>query len=316
MSGAGTVVALRALGLGDLLTAVPALRALTAAFPRSLRLLAAPVALAPLAYASTDLDQVVPMPDLRGRLECRRPDVAVNLHGRGPESHRLLLATGPHRLVAFRHPAVRETATAPRWCEQEHEVDRWCRLLRAFDIDADPRDLLLDPDRLPAAALPAGTTLLHPGAKAVARRWPADRWAEVARSEVRRGCPVVITCGAGEEALAEEVRRRASLPATCVCRPSDVLHLAGTVAAAARVVCGDTGVAHLATALDRPSVLLFGPSSPDRWGPPPGGRHLVLWKGRIGDPLGQVPDPGLLAISTEEVVGALTHLGGGWEGAT
>ncbi|MBO0707107.1 MAG: glycosyltransferase family 9 protein, partial [Candidatus Dormibacteraeota bacterium] len=63
-------------------------------------------------------------------------------------------------------------------------------------------------------------------------------------------------------------------------------------------------------------VLLFGPSSPDRWGPPPGGPHLVLWKGRTGDPLGHVPDPGLLAITTEEVVGALTHLPDGREGAT
>lgn len=308
MSGRGTVVALRALGLGDLLTAVPALRALAAAFPGSRRLLATPPSLAPLARAAADLDGVVPARDLGTPLHCRHPDVAVNLHGRGPESHRLLLATGPGRLLAFRHPQIPETVSAPLWREEEHEVSRWCRLLRAYGIDADPADLLLDPDRLPAIPLAPGTTLLHPGAKAVSRRWPPDRWSEVARAEVRRGCPVVITCGPGEEALAEEVRRGAALLPRCVRRPPNVLDLAGTVAAAARVVCGDTGVAHLATALDRPSVLLFGPSAPDRWGPPPGRNHVVLWTGRTGDPLADVPDAGLLAITCDEVVGALDRL--------
>src|SRR4029453_232522 len=45
--------------------------------------------------------------------------------------------------------------------------------------------------------------------------------------------------------------------------------IARLVAAADRVVCGDTGIAHLATALRTPSVVLFGPTSPALWGPPP-----------------------------------------------
>ena len=77
-----------------------------------------------------------------------------------------------------------------------------------------------------------------------------------------------------------------------------------------RVVSGDTGVAHLATALDRPSVLLFGPSSPARWGPWPGvGTHRVLWAGRTGDPCAAVIDPGLLRIEADEMIEALDGLG-------
>jgi ADP-heptose:LPS heptosyltransferase len=74
------------------------------------------------------------------------------------------------------------------------------------------------------------------------------------------------------------------------------------------VLSADTGVAHLATALGRPSVVLFGPVSPAEWGPPAGPRHLALWSGRLGDPHSDRPDPGLLEIGTREVEAALDAL--------
>ena len=85
--------------------------------------------------------------------------------------------------------------------------------------------------------------------------------------------------------------------------------LAATIAVAGRVVCGDTGVAHLATALGTPSVVLFGPTSPARWGPPAERAiHQVLWAGRTGDPHASRPDPGLLEIGEGEVLQALMRL--------
>ena len=57
-------------------------------------------------------------------------------------------------------------------------------------------------------------------------------------------------------------------------------------------------VAHLATAYGTPSVLLFGPTAPSRWGPPADGPHEVLWCGDgTGDPWGDEPDPALLRIT-------------------
>ncbi|MFD0888435.1 glycosyltransferase family 9 protein, partial [Streptosporangium algeriense] len=82
-------------------------------------------------------------------------------------------------------------------------------------------------------------------------------------------------------------------------------------------VCGDTGVAHLATALSTPSVVLFGPTPPARWGPPPGeSRHVVLWSGRTGDPFATRPDPGLLAITPADVLAAITTLSAATERST
>jgi ADP-heptose:LPS heptosyltransferase len=305
------VVVLRALGLGDLLTAVPALRALAGTFPDHPLLLACPAALAPLARLSGAVDEVVPTAGLGDPLHRRlhRAAVAVNLHGRGPESHRLLLATAPERLVGFAHAAVPACAEGPRWRADEHEVTRWCRLLAESGIPADPDRLDLDPPPGPPPAGAAGATVIHPGAGSPARRWPPERFAAVARAEHAGGRQVLVTAGPGEAGLAGAVAAAAGLPASAVRAGGDVLALARLVAAAGRVVCGDTGVGHLATALGTPSVVLFGPVSPARWGPPPGRPwHRALWAGRSGSPHGLVLDPGLAALTVDQVLDALAGL--------
>lgn len=312
MSARPTLLVLRALGLGDLLTAVPALRALAHAFPAHRRVLACPAALAPLALHTGSIQDVLPAAPLAPLPPAAAgADVAVNLHGRGPESHRVLLATGPRRLLAFRRAEVAASAGGPEHRGGEHEAERWCRLLRHYGIDADARELQLEP---PAADVPhelRGATVVHPGAASEARRWPAERFAAVARAECRAGRRVAVTGTADEAGLARCVAGLAGLSDDAVLAGrTTLLELAAVVAVAGRVVCGDTGVAHLATAFGTPSVLLFGPTSPGRWGPPPGRtEHRVLWAGREGDPHGDVADPGLLEIGVDDVLRELLGLG-------
>jgi ADP-heptose:LPS heptosyltransferase len=310
-----TVLVLRALGLGDLLTAVPALRALAEAFPDHRRILAAPAALAELAMITGAVDEVLPAATLASLDGAPiRPEVAVNLHGRGPESHRALLELEPDTLIAFRHPEVPETAGAPAWRADEHEVQRWCRLLQECGIPADPTRLdLAPPGFSPPAEAPDhawGATLIHPGAASGARRWPVERWAAVARAEVTAGHRVILTGGVDEVELARTIARLAALRDDVVyAGRTSLIELASLVGAAGRVVCGDTGVAHLATALRTPSVVLFGPMSPKLWGPPSSRAwHRVLWAETTGDPHGARPDAGLLAISVDAVLGALADL--------
>jgi ADP-heptose:LPS heptosyltransferase len=306
------LLALRALGLGDLLTALPALRALAGAFPDHHKVLATTAAVAPLARHAGVADEILVTQPL-GAVGWigPPPDVAVNLHGRGPQSHRTLLATRPRRLLAFANATV--AVDGPQWREEEHEVHRWCRLLTECGMPADPGRLDIDPPEGVEPPAPAhGATLLHPGAASPSRRWPAERWAEVARAEAGAGRSVVITGGPDEVELASDVAARAGLPPSAVLAgATTVLELAATVAAAGRVVCGDTGVAHLATALGTPSVVLFGPISHHVWGPPPDRpQHIAVWAGRTGDPHGSTVDPGLLEITVEEVLSA-----GGLNGA-
>ena len=281
---AAGVLVLRALGLGDLLTGVPALRALRRGRPGERIVLAAPAGLAPLAALTGAVDAVLPQAGLDRPLATDRPRLAVNLHGRGPQSTDLLRATRPGELWSY--------GEGPQWRDGEHEVDRWCRLLAHHGVPADPADLALE---RPAVASPApGAVVLHPGAAAGARRWPVDRFAAVAVA-LGREHRVVATAGPSERDLAEAVGTEVLTP--------DLLELAALVADAALVVCGDTGVAHLATAYGTPSVLLFGPTPPAEWGPR-SGPHTVLWTGGRGDPHGAHPDPGLLRISVADVLTA------------
>ncbi|GAA4098209.1 glycosyltransferase family 9 protein [Actinomadura miaoliensis] len=301
------MLVLRALGLGDLLTAVPALRALRRALPGRRLTLAAPAALAPLAELTGAVDDVLPARGLHPLPPCGPVDLAVNLHGRGPQSHRVLRDLHPVRLLAFAHPQVPDVTgppfDPPRGGE-EHEVTRWCRLLASSGFDPDPRDLGLPAPGRPSPA--PGAVVVHPGAGYPARRWPPERFARVAAALRADGHRVVVTGGPDETGLAARVAGAAGLdPSDDLSGRTGPLDLAALVAHARLVVCGDTGTGHLATAYRTPSVLLFGPTSPAAWGPPPGrAAHRVLWAGRRGDPHGLEPDPGLLEISVPDVLDA------------
>jgi ADP-heptose:LPS heptosyltransferase len=305
VTGRPTLLALRALGLGDLLTAVPALRGLAAAFPDHELVLAAPPSLGPLAALAGAADAILPAERLEAVGDLPACAIAANLHGRGPQSHRALLAARPARLMAFRHPEVAESARGPEWRTEEHEVRRWCRLVEAFGVSTDPSFLDLPvPDR-PIAARTSGAVVLHPGAKEPARRWPAARWGELAARLRAGGRRVVVTGGPTEAELAQGVAQMGGLDGRAVLTDMDVLDLVAAVAAARLVVAGDTGVSHMATATRTPSILLFGPTPPDRWGPPSDRvQHRVLWAGRGGDPHAAEPFVGLLEIGVDAVQSA------------
>ncbi|WBB89644.1 glycosyltransferase family 9 protein [Verrucosispora sp. WMMC514] len=304
------ILALRALGVGDLATAVPAVRALRAAYPDQQLVLAAPAWLGPLVELVGGVDRLLPTDGLdRPVRPTGRVALAVNLHGRGPRSHRLLAAARPDRLIAFAN-AEAPHADGPRWDDDEHEVSRWCRLLREYDIPADPTNLDL---RRPGPGLAAGgVTVLHPGSKESAKRWPAARYAALARELTGRGHRVVLTGSASERDLVARVADRAGLPAAAVLAGrTDLAQLAALIAGARLVVSGDTGVAHLATGYRTPSVVLFGPVPPARWGPPPERRrHRALWAGARAWPEwdGVGDHPTMVALGVDEVLAAVDEV--------
>lgn len=307
LSSRPVALVLRALGLGDFLTAVPALRALRRGLPDCDLVLATSPGLSPLVQLAGVADRLHPVSGLDDLCWTDPPpQLAVNLHGCGPQSSKLLAALQPAQLVAFGCPEAQ--IEGPVWRFDEHEVARWCRLVsEALSLPADRTDLeLATPDADPPLAR---AVLLHPGAAFASRRWPAERFAAVAAWAAAKGFEVAVTGSPAEAGLAESVASAAGCPVALLAGRTTLLELAGVVSRARLVVSGDTGVAHLATAYRTPSVVLFGPVPPQLWGPPADGPHVTLRHGdRSGDPWGGTVDPALLAITPAEVIDAAERL--------
>jgi ADP-heptose:LPS heptosyltransferase len=227
--------------------------------------------------------------------------LAVNLHGAGPQSTQALRRLEPAELWSFGPP------DGPPWRDDEHEVDRWCRLVAWYGCDVDVDDLYLPS----ASAQPRrGPVLVHPGAAEEERRWPADRFASLARALAEGGHRVLVTAGPDERPLATWVAAHAGLAAGSIAGSMNLDALADLVADSSLVISSDTGIAHLATAFRTPSVVIFGPQPPSRWGPPADGRHRVFWSPSPDDAPSDAPGPhpALLRVDPADVLAAAEDL--------
>ncbi|PPG11722.1 glycosyl transferase [Rathayibacter sp. AY1E8] len=312
--GTPEILALRALKLGDLLVAVPALKALRRGFPDHRLIMATTPWLEPIVDLVEGLDALVPT--LRGLddplpMAAGRVELGVNLHGNGPESRLRLREIAPERTLEFRVPALDPGAgpedPRPLWIDGELERARWARLVNSIGLDADPEDVAIAVPEEPASA--PGAAVVHIGAFYGSREWPEERFAAVARSLTAEGHRVVYTGGANE---ADRARRVAELAGTGAVLAGELAlsGFAAVVAAAEVVVTVDTGAAHLASAYGVPSVVIFGPAPPEAWGPPASGPHVVLTDAslRRGDVFSAEPDPALLAVQVDDVLAALSSL--------
>jgi heptosyltransferase-1 len=148
--------------------------------------------------------------------------------------------------------------------------------------------------------------LINPGAGWGAKRWPVERYAAVAQGMIDRGMQVLVNAGPGEEPLAEAVVRGAPGSTPLNCTMEQLIALARRVKLA---IAGDTGPLHLACALGRPVIGIYGPTDPSRNGPF-GTRFRVLRspESRRDHTRNAAPETGLLTILPQEVLEAADEL--------
>jgi heptosyltransferase III len=116
--------------------------------------------------------------------------------------------------------------------------------------------------------------ILHPGAGSKTKRWPSERFAELARRLALRGKRALIIDGPAEAGLARTIAE--AVPGKAVTAASSLpLSLLSAVMSEAEFFVGnDSGIAHLAAALGIPSAVIFGPTLPRHWAPL--GRHVTV----------------------------------------
>ncbi|MGE5466752.1 MAG: glycosyltransferase family 9 protein [Ignavibacteria bacterium] len=303
------IAVFRALQLGDLLCAVPALRALRAAWPR------ARICLIGLPWAQDFvrrmpyLDDFIEFPGFPGMPE-RSPDLeawpaylgevrergfdlAIQMHGCGVLTNSLMAAMHVERSAGFfvpGQPGPRPDISLP-WPEGVPEVRRLLHL--AERLGAPARGEHLELPILPEEAAawvalrrelpigredaPHGYICIHPGARLASRRWPPERFAAVADELADAGYRIVLTGSAAEATLTGQVAASMMASAEDLAGRTDLGTLAALVAQAELVVCNDTGISHVAAAMCTPSVVVCCGADAGRWQPLDTARHQVLW---------------------------------------
>ena len=142
------------------------------------------------------------------------------------------------------------------------EVEAKLLLLRGLDLPVPTSAALRtrageDLSQWASGVLPGETALLNPGARKPDHRWPAERFAALARGlYADRGLRSVVTFGPGEDDLARVVVEAAG-PAATLAPPTDLSHLAALLRRAALAVVNDTGPMHLAAACGTPTLAIL-----------------------------------------------------------
>jgi heptosyltransferase-1 len=194
-----------------------------------------------------------------------------------------------------------------------HIVQQGCELLGgALGVDLQPAPVALPMQELAErwADDTVGSEpfcLISPGGGWGAKLWPAERFGQVAAQLGRAGIPCIVNASPGGSPEAHEVVETSLDHARAV--PCSVAQLIALVRRAAVVIGGDTGPIHLAAALDRPVVAIFGPTDPARNGPWAARAHVLRDDSSLtSHKRKKQPEPGLLRISVEEVTEAALEL--------
>ncbi len=295
----------RALQLGDLLQAIPALRAIKAGFPNAeITLIGLPWAKSFIQRFHHYVDRFVEFAGFPGIAEVEviperiagfireqrayGYDLAIQMHGSGRTSNCFILALGAKMTVGYYVGTCPEELTlgAP-YPDDQPEV--YCNLGLAKLLgcpDCDPRleFPLCNDDRTEAAALlrrlprPDRPWIgLHAGARPPARRWPFQYFASVADELSRRfNAQVILTGSPDEKAIVQSVAEQMMTRPINLVGETSLGGLAALISKLDLFVSNDTGPAHIAYAVDTPSVTIFGPSDYRRWAPLDQTRHPIV----------------------------------------
>jgi ADP-heptose:LPS heptosyltransferase len=303
-----TLAIFRALQIGDMLCAVPALRALRMALPAArITLVGLPWAEQFAARFSRYVDEFIVFPghsafpeqavqqhmlaDFYAGMRARRFDIALQMHGNGELSNLVARAFGARTTAGFGDYRGNPGERFYPWPDHGEEPQRLLDLIGLLGAPPCGSDLefpITDADEreLGASGLATGLTpdhyiCIHPGARDPDKCWPAQRFAQVAdRLAAEFGMPIVLTGAASEAHLTAAVASKMRSPAIDAAGPVSIGAMAALMSRSRLLICNDTGVSHIAAGLKLPSVVIFSKADIRRWAPLDKQRHHCLWDPR------------------------------------
>jgi ADP-heptose:LPS heptosyltransferase len=200
-----------------------------------------------------------------------------------------LFSRAPVRIGFKINPARNQLYThLVNYAPDGYEGDQFARLLEPLNLPDTPypnlAGFLVQADLPPVAeAAPPDSAefiVLAPGGSTPYKQWGIGRFAELIRrlQSIRPEVRILLLGGAGDRRECEGIARDCGAPPTTVISLAGRLSLAETatrIRMARLFIGGDSGLGHLAVALDTPTILLFGPSDHQKWGHA-GVRHATI----------------------------------------
>jgi heptosyltransferase III len=204
---------------------------------------------------------------------------------------------------------------------RQHELENFRALVSLLGVRPEgmPRIRRGSPVRFELSGA-AQWIVLHPwpaGYRSELREWGEEGWIAVADAAREWGYGIVVTGGPADrdraEDLAEVIGRRGNR-VVCAAGRASLSETVALLERAAAVVSVNTGLMHMAAALDRPLVALHGPTNPLRWGPV-SRNAVVIGPGtergcaylNLGHEYPARPPGCMECIAAEEVVAALAR---------
>jgi ADP-heptose:LPS heptosyltransferase len=245
---------------------------------------------------NSDIEAILP-PRI-GALRAFRPDLCINFHG-GPRSAWMTVLSGALQRAGFGHyrqqfaynlriPRAQEILGSERKVHTAEHLASAMFYLGAPVCEI-PRAKLAVPNGGPSRDRQGAVTVLHPFATNSSKCWPPGRFAELARRLEASGSEVVVIGGTADDFTPFREFR--------ALRGAPLRQVKSLLASASLFAGNDSGPAHMAAAFGVPSVVLFGGSDPEIWGP---------WR----TPAEVLISPaGTQAIRTEQVLEAVARLG-------
>lgn len=297
------IAVVRALHLGDLLHAVPALRALRNRFTEAeITLIGLPWARSFASRFGHYIDRFLEFPGYPGIAEAEYDaertqdflrdqrhygfDLAIQMHGSGFTSNSFARGLGAKVDAGFydhRNPDLLSVNAA--YPDRLSEIERNLELVRLLGCAPDSRELEFpifsedarEADDLLSAPLHRPLFGIHTSSRAPSRRWPPERFAHLA-DEIKEytGGTVLLTGGPDDVDDTRHVRSLMTQPAIDLAGRTSLGGLAALISRLDLFLSNDTGPAHIARALGTPSVTVFGPADPVRWAARGQGRHRIV----------------------------------------
>ncbi|WP_293908177.1 glycosyltransferase family 9 protein [Sphingobacterium sp. UBA5670] len=280
----------RALQLGDLLCAIPAIAALKFNYPNAKLYF---IGLPHMRALMERFDCIDEYNDFPGhpalpeiphdpkelarfilRMQAENYDLLVQMQGDGTIVNDFLTQFRARRLVGFKPLAAIGDSDWLTYPNHLHEVDRHLALVRFLGLEEVSRSMYYPIYPADWAAyehikseIERPFVIVHVGSRDTRRRWPVKNFAYLSEYMYRMGYQVVLTGVKGEQLLVDELQKLMKCRAVNLCSRLDLGMLGCLLTEASLLLCNCTGISHIAAALQTKSIVISMDGEPQRWGP-------------------------------------------------